>query len=119
GFPASWFQNENPALIILLAPFFAWLWIWLGKRNMDPNTPLKFALGLVFVGCGFLVMMGAAWIVVGGQKVMPTWLGLTYLLHTIGELCLSPVSLSATTKLSPKRYSGRLMGTLFLFMALG
>lgn len=118
-FPASWFQNENPLLIILLAPFFAWLWVWLGKRNLDPNTPLKFALGLVFVGVGFLVMMGAAMIVVTGATVLPTWLGLTYLLHTIGELCLSPVSLSATTKLSPKRYSGRLMGALFLFMALG
>lgn len=116
--PAGWFQSENALLIILLAPVFAWLWIWLGRRNLDPSTPLKFALGLVFVGIGFVVMGGAALIVVTGQKVLPTWLALTYLLHTIGELCLSPVGLSATTKLSPRRYGGRFMGTLFLFLAL-
>ncbi len=117
-FPASWFQSENPLLIITLSPVFAWLWIWLGRRNLDPSTPLKFAFGLVFVGIGFVVMGGAALIVVAGQKVLPTWLALTYLLHTVGELCLSPVALSATTKLSPRRYGGRLMGTLFLFLAL-
>ncbi len=119
SFPASWFQSENSLLILLLAPFFAWLWIWLGKRRLDPNTPFKFALGMVFVGLGFLVMTAAAWIVISGSKVLPTWLALTYLLHTIGELCLSPVGLSATTKLAPRRYGGRLMGTWFLFMALG
>ncbi|HEX7338632.1 MAG TPA: peptide MFS transporter [Rhodanobacteraceae bacterium] len=119
GFPASWFQSENSLLIILMAPFFAWLWIWLGKRHMDPNTPLKFALGMVFIGFGFLVMLGASWIVVAGSKVLPTWLALTYLLHTIGELCLSPVGLSATTKLSPRRYGSRMMGTWYLFTALG
>ncbi|HET6633201.1 MAG TPA: peptide MFS transporter [Rhodanobacteraceae bacterium] len=119
AFPASWFQSENSLLILLLAPFFAWLWVWLGRRNLDPSTPLKFALGLIFMGMGFVVMVGAAWIVVGGNTVLPTWLGLTYLLHTIGELCLSPVGLSATTKLAPRRYGGRLMGTWFLFTALG
>lgn len=119
AFPASWFQSENAMLILLLAPFFAWLWVWLGRRQLDPSTPLKFALGMIFIGLGFLVMMGAAWIVVAGHKVLPTWLGLTYLLHTVGELCLSPVGLSATTKLSPRRYASRLMGTWFLFMALG
>lgn len=119
AFPASWFQSENSFLILILAPFFAWLWIWLGKRNLDPNTPFKFALGMVFIGVGFLVMMAAAWIVVAGNQVLPTWLALTYLLHTIGELCLSPVGLSATTKLAPRRYGGRLMGTWFLFTALG
>ena len=119
GFPASWFQSENPLLILVLAPFFAWLWVWLGRRQMDPSTPFKFALGMIFVGIGFLIMMGAAWIVVAGHKVLPTWLALTYLVHTTGELCLSPVGLSATTKLSPRRYASRLMGTWFLFMALG
>lgn len=119
SFPASWFQSENSLLIILMAPFFAWLWIWLGRRNLDPNTPFKFALGMIFIGFGFLVMMGAAWIVITGTKVLPTWLALTYLLHTIGELCLSPVGLSATTKLAPRRYGGRMMGTWYLFTALG
>lgn len=118
-FPASWFQSENPILILLLAPFFAWLWIWLGRRNLDPSTPMKFALGMVFMGCGFLVMTGAAWIVVAGHKVLPTWLALTYLLHTTGELCLSPVGLSVTTKLAPRGYGGRMMGAWFLFMSLG
>jgi len=119
GFPASWFQSENSLLIILLAPFFAWLWIWLGRRNLDPSTPLKFALGMIFMGIGFVVMTGAAWIVVAGHKALPTWLALTYLLHTIGELCLSPVGLSATTKLTPRRFGGRMMGVWFLFLALG
>lgn len=118
-FPASWFQSENSLLIIVLSPFFAWLWIWLGRRNLDPSTPLKFALGMMFMGAGFLVMTGAAWIVVAGHKALPTWLALTYLLHTVGELCLSPVGLSATTKLAPRRYGGRMMGAWFLFLSLG
>ncbi len=116
--PAGWFQSENSLLIIVLSPVFAWLWIWLGRRNLDPSTPLKFALGLLFVGFGFTVMGGAALIVVTGQTVLPTWLGLTYFLHTVGELCLSPVGLSATTKLTPRRLGGRMMGTLFLFLGL-
>ncbi len=119
SFPASWFQSENSLLIILLTPFFAWLWVALGRRQMDPGTPLKFALGLIFMGLGFVVMTGAALIVATGTRVLPTWLALTYLLHTTGELCLSPVGLSATTKLAPRRYGGRLMGTWFLFTALG
>ncbi len=119
SFPASWFQSENSLLIIVLAPFFAWLWIWLGRRNLDPSTPLKFALGMIFMGIGFVVMTGAAWVVVAGHKALPTWLALTYLLHTIGELCLSPVGLSATTKLAPRGYAGRMMGAWFLFLALG
>ena len=119
SFPASWFQSENSLLIIVLAPFFAWLWIWLGRRNLDPSTPLKFALGMLFMGAGFVVMTGAAWVVVAGHKALPTWLALTYLLHTVGELCLSPVGLSATTKLAPRRYGGRMMGAWFLFLSLG
>jgi len=118
-FPASWFQSENAMLIFVLAPFFAWLWVWLGRRKLDPSTPLKFALGMVFIGLGFLVMTGAAWVVVGGSKALPTWLALTYLLHTMGELCLSPVGLSVTTKLAPRRYGGRMMGMWFLFLSLG
>ncbi len=119
GFPASWFQSEPALVVVLLAPFFAWLWIWLGRRQLDPTTPFKFALGMIFVGFGFLVMLGAAWIVTQGSKVGPHWLALTYLLTTTGELCLSPVGLSATTKLAPRRFGGRLMGTWFLFTALG
>ncbi len=117
--PASWLQSINPLFIITLAPFFAWLWVWLARRNLDPSIPAKFALGLIQLGLGFGVMAIAAGFVVEGGSVLPTWLVLTYLLHTTGELCLSPVGLSAITKLSPKRYVGQLMGIWFIAAALG
>ncbi|MCS6947127.1 MAG: peptide MFS transporter [Steroidobacteraceae bacterium] len=118
--PASWYQSANPVFIILFAPFFAWLWVALGKRNLDPSAPAKFGLGLILLGLGFLVMMWAAQLIVeSGSKALPTWLLLTYLLHTFGELCLSPVGLSNVTKLSPPRYVGQMMGTWFLGAAVG
>lgn len=118
--PASWYQSANPLYIILLSPFFAWLWVALGKRNLDPSAPAKFGLGLVQLGLGFVVIMWAAQLVISsGGKVAPTWLLLTYLLHTTGELCLSPVGLSNVTKLSPPRYVGQMMGTWFLGAAVG
>ncbi len=117
--PASWFQSVNSIFIIILAPFFAALWINLARRNLNPSLPLKLALGLIQLGLGFLVMYFAAKLALGGNKVLPTWLVLTYLLHTTGELCLSPIGLSAVTKLSPKRYAGQMMGTWFVGAALG
>jgi proton-dependent oligopeptide transporter, POT family len=117
--PASWLQSVNALFIILLAPGFAALWVHLGRRNLDPSIPAKFALGLVQLGLGFLVLYFAAQFVVQGEKVLPTWLILTYLLHTTGELCLSPVGLSAVTKLAPQRYVGQMMGTWFMGAALG
>ena len=118
--PASWYQSANPVFIIIFAPFFAWLWVALGKRNLDPSSPAKFGIGLVLLGVGFIVMMLASQLVVSsGGKVAPTWLALTYMLHTFGELCLSPVGLSNVTKLSPKRYVGQMMGTWFLGAAVG
>jgi POT family proton-dependent oligopeptide transporter len=117
--PASWFQSLNSIYIIILAPFFASFWIALGRRNLNPSIPAKFALGLIFLGLGFVVMFGAAQIVVAGHNVLPTWLILTYFLHTVGELCLSPIGLSATTKLAPRRYGGRMMGMWFVATALG
>jgi len=117
--PASWLQSINPLFIITLAPFFAWLWVWLAQRNLDPSIPAKFALGLIQLGLGFGVMAVAASFVVAGETVLPTWLILTYLLHTTGELCLSPVGLSAITKLAPRRYVGQLMGIWFIAVALG
>jgi POT family proton-dependent oligopeptide transporter len=118
--PASWYQSANPIFIILLAPVFAWIWVTLGKRNLDPSAPAKFGLGLAQLGLGFVVMMFAAQLVVrSGGDVAPTWLLLTYLLHTTGELCLSPVGLSNVTKLSPPQYVGQMMGTWFLGAALG
>ncbi len=117
--PASWLQATNPILIILLAPMFAALWVNLARRNMDPSTPAKFALGLILLGAGFGVMFFAAKLVAAGDRVLPTWLILTYLLHSMGELTLSPVGLSATTKLAPRRYVGQMMGVWFLAAALG
>lgn len=117
--PASWLQAVNPLFIIILSPFFAALWINLGRRNLDPSLPVKMSLGLVQMGFGFLVLYVAAGFVVQGEKVAPTWLILTYLLHTTGELCLSPVGLSAVTKLAPPRYVGQMLGTWFTASALG
>jgi POT family proton-dependent oligopeptide transporter len=118
--PASWLQSVNPLFIIVLAPVFGWFWVWLAKRNLEPSMPAKFALGLIQLGLGFGVMIFAAIIVVeSGEGVLPTWLIMTYLLHTMGELCLSPIGLSAITKLAPKRYVSQLMGTWFMGAALG
>jgi POT family proton-dependent oligopeptide transporter len=118
--PATWYQSINPAFIIILAPFFAWFWVWLGARNMDPSAPTKMGLGLLLLGVGFLVMMWAAELVVSSNgKVGPTWLVLAYLFHTFGELCLSPVGLSNVTKLAPAKFVSRMMGTWFLGTAMG
>jgi POT family proton-dependent oligopeptide transporter len=95
------------------------VWLSLGRRNLNPSIPLKFGFGLVLLGLGFLVLAGAAIFVVRGQKVLPTWLIMTYLLHTFGELCVSPVGLSSVTKLAPKRFVGQMMGAWFLATSLG
>jgi POT family proton-dependent oligopeptide transporter len=117
--PTGWFQSLNSAFIFMFAPFFAWLWIALARRRMNPSAPAKFALGVMLMGSGFLVMAAAASIVASGSKVLPYWLILTYLLHTFGELCLSPVGLSYFTKLAPKRFVGQMMGMWFLATSLG
>lgn len=117
--PAAWFQTLGPVFIIAFAPVFAWLWVWLARRNLDPSIPVKFALGLLLLGAGFLVMAGAAKVVASGQQALPTWLITTYLFHTFGELCLSPVGLSSVTKLSPRKLVGQMMGIWFLATSLG
>lgn len=117
--PAGWLQNLNPAFIIILAPFFASMWVKLGARNLNPTTPVKFAIGLTLLGAGFGVMAVAAGYVVQGNHVLPTWLMLTYLLHTMGELCISPIALSVTTKLAPKRFAAQMMGLFFMSSAMG
>ncbi|MCP5523540.1 MAG: hypothetical protein H7A46_18540 [Verrucomicrobiales bacterium] len=117
--PAGWFQSLNPFYIITLAPVVAAVWVALARRNLDPSLPVKFGLGLVLLGAGFLAMAAAAEIVVGGNQAWPTWLITTYLLHSVGELCLSPVGLSSVTKLSPPRLVGQMMGTWFLAASLG
>ncbi len=117
--PASWFQSLNAFFIFTIAPFVAAFWVWLAKRNLEPSTPFKFAIGLIFLALGFVTMIGASMLVAAGSKVLPTWLIMTYLLHTLGELTLSPVGLSATTKLAPKRFVGQMMGIWFLATSFG
>ncbi|MEZ5564159.1 MAG: peptide MFS transporter [Gammaproteobacteria bacterium] len=117
--PTGWFQTLNPAFIFLLAPVYAAAWVRLAKRGREPSTPIKFAMGLLILAAGFGVMIPAASMVLDGDRVLPTWLIMTYLLHTVGELMLSPVGLSATTKLAPRRYVGQMMGIWFLTSALG
>jgi POT family proton-dependent oligopeptide transporter len=114
-FPAAWFQSVQPLLVIILAPVFAWLWLALGRRQLEPSSPAKFTLGLFFGGLAFAIMVPAA----HGGQVSPFWLIGCYLLQTIGELCLSPVGLSAMTKLAPARAVGFIMGIWFLASSIG
>ena len=115
---ASMFGSLNPFFIIVCAPLFAMLWIWLARRGWEPSTPVKFGLGIIQAGLGFGAMVMGAHFLGEDGKVAVIWLTLAYLLHTTGELCLSPVGLSAVTKLSIKRVVGVSMGTWFLATAL-
>ena len=118
-FPSGWFQTVPAGAVIVFVPLFAWLWVWLAKRKLNPSTPVKLSLGLIFMGLGYAVMMGGSMIVVAGSKALPTWLIFTYIFHTFGEICLYPIGLSAVSKLSPKRLVGQLMGIWFMSLALG
>ncbi len=117
--PVSWTQFANPLFVVMFAPFFAYIWVFLGKRNLNPNTPVKFAIGLIFMALGFIIMLLAVEYALVSSPVGVQWLLLTYLLHTFGELALSPVGLSAFSKYSPKRYLGQMMGLWFLASSLG
>lgn len=117
--PAGVLQAVNPLFIILFAPVFAVLWLFLGRHNRDLSAPAKFGAGLIFLGLGFLIMYVAAGFVLAGHKVAMTWLVATYLMHTWGELCLSPVGLSSMTKLVPTRFVGQVLGVWFMATALG
>jgi proton-dependent oligopeptide transporter, POT family len=117
AYPASWYQSLPPMFIILFAPVFAAIWIRLGTRN--PSSPAKFALGLFLLGMGFAVMIGAAAAAASGARVSPMWLFFSYLLQTLGELCLSPVGLSAMSVLAPARIAGLVMGVWFLALSVG
>ncbi|MCS6954146.1 MAG: peptide MFS transporter [Bryobacterales bacterium] len=116
-FPASWFQSLNALLIVALAPVFAWLWVRLGSR--EPSSAAKFAWGLAAAGLGFAVLALGASVAQRGVQVSPLWLVGVYVLHTVGELCLSPVGLSAMTKLAPARISSLVMGVWFLSISVG
>ncbi len=116
--PASMFQSLNAGFIFTIAPLFAMLWIALAKRNMEPSTPIKFSIGIIFVGLGFLALVYGMRSSEGLQTGV-FWIILIYLLHTLGELCLSPVGLSSVTKLSPQRIVGFIMGMWFFASAAG
>ena len=113
-FTAGMFQSLNPMFIIMLAPLFAWIWVKLGRRGVEPSTPMKFGLGILQVGLGFAVLILGASLAGPDGKVAVIWLALMYLLHTTGELCLSPVGLSMVTRLSVARVGGMMMGVWFL-----
>ena len=116
-FPASWFQSVPAFFVLVLSVVFTVLWTVLGKRQ--PSSPVKFAIGLIFLGLGFVVMIVAATKVADGGKVGPEWLMMTYLFHVIGEMCLSPIGLSVVTKLAPARVTGTMMGSWFLASSIG
>jgi proton-dependent oligopeptide transporter, POT family len=117
--PAELLQAFPSLFVILFAPVFTWIWLALDHRGISPGAPYKFAFGLVLMGAGFLVMVGAAHVVSAGGRPLPTWLITTYLLHTFGELAVSPVGLSYITKLAPRRLVGQVMGLWFLSNSLG
>jgi POT family proton-dependent oligopeptide transporter len=119
SFPSSWFQSVPPVFVILLAPLFAWLWVRLGPR--EPSVPTKFAFGLFFMAVSFLVLVPAGAMAQSGEgvRVSPWWLIVSYMLSEFGELCLSPVGISAVTKLAPIRILGVMMGVWFLSNAFG
>src|SRR5690606_28382162 len=116
--PASMFQSLNAIYIVMLGPVFAWLWLTLGRRGMEPSAPSKFALGVIQVGLGILVLvMGAKATGAGATPVV--FIFLIYLIHTMGELCLSPVGLSAMNRLTPAHMASLIMGAWFFASATG
>ncbi len=119
SFPSSWFQSVNSFFIFTLAPVFAWAWVALAKKGQEPTSPGKFVYGLIAVGLGFLILVIPASAAATGAKASPLWLIATYLLHTIGELTISPVGLSAMTRLAPARIAGMVMGVWFLGTSVG
>ena len=119
GVPASVFQSINAIYIVLLAPLFAGLWTWLGRKGMEPSTPVKFGLAMMQLGIGFLVLTWGAK-AVGMENATPViFIFLIYLFHTTGELCLSPVGLSAMNRLAPAHMASLIMGTWFFASATG
>jgi len=119
-YPASWLQIVNPAFVVILSPIMAYIWVFLGKRMLDPSLPFKFGLGLILMGIGFVIIaMGANTAINNEALASAKWLLLTYLFHTIGELVISPIGLAAISSLSPKRFIGQMMGIWFLASSLG
>jgi POT family proton-dependent oligopeptide transporter len=119
GVPAAMFQSINAIYIVLLGPLFAGLWVWLGRKGMEPSAPAKFGLALLQLGAGFLVLVAGAASGTDGAQTAVIFIFLIYLLHTTGELCLSPVGLSAMNRLAPAHMASLIMGTWFFASATG
>ncbi|MFE9560986.1 peptide MFS transporter [Streptomyces sp. NPDC006487] len=119
NFPESWFQSLNPLFVMALAPLFAMLWVALARRSKEPTTLAKFSFALIMIGVSFGVMMIAQGLATGDTKVSPMWLVGVYFIQTVGELTLSPVGLSLTTKLAPQKYASQMMGVFFLAVTAG
>ncbi|MEE4361426.1 MAG: peptide MFS transporter [Pseudomonadales bacterium] len=117
-FPATWFQSVNPAAVVLFAPLFAWLWVFLARRDLDPSTPVKFCIGLWLLGLAFLAMVFGALEARTGALAGPQWLLVTYVVVTWGELCLSPVGLAMVTRLAPLHLQSLLMGVWYFTFSL-
>jgi POT family proton-dependent oligopeptide transporter len=117
AFPSSWFQTVEPVFVVALAPAFAWLWLALGRR--DPSSPAKFSLALLFNAVSFAILIPAAVLIGGGTRVSALFLLGTYFMQALGELSLSPVGLSAVSKLAPERAAGFMMGIWFLSISIG
>jgi proton-dependent oligopeptide transporter, POT family len=118
-FPPAWFQNVEATFVVLLAPVFAWLWLKLARRGKEPSSPAKFAWALVFGAAAFAILIPASMIAIRGTQVALWWLIGTYFLQALGELSLSPVGLSAVSKLAPVRIQGFTMGIWFLSTSIG
>ncbi|MFI8995983.1 peptide MFS transporter [Streptomyces sp. NPDC053542] len=119
AFPTTWFQSLNPIFVMALAPVFAWLWLWLNRKGKEPSTILKFAAGLFLIGVSFFFFLLPLAVASDGTKVSPMWVLGIYFIQTIGELCLSPVGLSLTTKMAPVKYASQMMGIWFLANTAG
>jgi POT family proton-dependent oligopeptide transporter len=115
-FPSSWLQSLTPFFVILLAPIFSVLWLRMGKRQ--PSSPVKFTIGLLFIGLAYVLLVPGAALTAQG-RISPLWLVGLYFLEVVGEMCVSPVGLSTVTKLAPARLLGIMMGVWFLAAALG
>jgi POT family proton-dependent oligopeptide transporter len=116
GFPSSFLQSLTPLFVIMLAPIFSVLWLRLKDRQ--PSSPAKFTLGLLFIGCAYLLIIPACMLTAQG-KISPLWLVGLYFLEVCGEMCLSPVGLSTVTKVSPPKLVGIMMGVWFLAASFG
>jgi len=117
--PIGWLQFANPIFVVIFAPIFAGIWMHLGRMNLDPSLPVKFAIGLFFMAISFVVMLYAVQLAMEVSPVGMQWLILTYLLQTWGELALSPIGLSAFSTYAPKRYAGQMFGLWFLASSIG